>query len=293
VQSLRDRYHIARGYQDYREMIQRERPEIVSVATPAPHHCEAVLFAAENGARAIYCEKPLCCSLDEADRMTTAVEARGIKFNTGTLRRWAVGMETLRDMIARGDLGRLQAVVTYSVGGMLHSASHFFDLMLYLAGDPEVDWVQGTVLDSDFDPNAPRWDSDLSGIGQIRLSNGVMGHVLDTGMWTEFAAVGSQGAVSIMNNGVEFALRRRHPVAGGRYEEYSPASFPVYERTSPTVRLIQDLVHALDTDGETRQGIRRAVRTAEIAFGFVESHRRGGARVSVPLARRDFWMFAH
>jgi len=59
------------------------------------------------------------------------------------------------------------------------------------------------------------------------------------------------------------------------------------------VRLIRDLLQALATDGETRQGIRRAVNTAEIAFGIVESHRQGGARVPLPLTRRDFWMHSH
>jgi predicted dehydrogenase len=51
------RYGVPRGYQDYREMIERERPDIVSITTPATHHCEAVLFAAAHGARAIYADR--------------------------------------------------------------------------------------------------------------------------------------------------------------------------------------------------------------------------------------------
>ena len=176
---------------------------------------------------------------------------------------------------------------------MLHSASHFFDLMLFLAGDPDLDWIQGTVTNFEFDPVADRWDDDLSGIGQVRFSNGVMCHLLSTSMWAEFAAIGSEGSVAIMNNGIEFALRRREFICHGNYYEYQPAPFPPYERTSPTVRLIRDLLQALATDGETRQGIRRAVNTAEIAFGIVESHRQGGARVPLPLTRRDFWMHSH
>jgi len=293
VQSLQARYGVPRGYTDFREMIERERPDIVSITTPGTHHCEAVLFAAAHGARAIYCEKPLCCSLAEADQMVAAVEGRGIKFNTGTLRRWAAPMELVRDMIARGELGELQAVITYSVGGMLHSASHFFDLMLFLAGDPELDWAQGTILSANSDPQAVRWDDDLCGIGQVRFGNGVMCHLLSTGMWAEFAAVGSEGMVAIMNNGRDFALRRRQMICEDRYIEYQPAPFPDYTRTSPTVRLIQDLLQALDTDGETRQGVRRAVNTTEITFGIIESHRQGGARVKLPLERRDLWMWAH
>lgn len=293
VESLQQRYGVPRGYTDYREMIEREQPDIVSITTPGTHHCEAVLFAAAHGAKAIYCEKPLCCSLAEADEMVAAVESRGIKFNTGTLRRWAVHFELLRDLIARGELGQLQAVISYSVGGMLHSASHFFDLLLYLSGDPELDWAQGTVLSADFDPQATRWEDDLCAVGQVKFSNGVMCHLLSTGMWSEWAVVGSEGMVAIMNNGRDLALRRRRLICENRYIEYQPEPFPEYTLTSPTVRLIQDLVQALDTDGETRQGIRRARQTTEITFGLIESHRQGGARVQLPLERRDLWMWAH
>jgi predicted dehydrogenase len=292
VETLRQRYGVANGYADYREMIEREKPDIVSITTPGTHHCEAVLFAAEHGAKAIYCEKPLCCSLDEADQMVSAVESRGIKFNTGTLRRWAVQYEVLRDMIVRGELGELQAVMSYAVGGMLHSASHFFDLMLYLSGDPALDWAQGTVLSSGFDPEATRWDDDLCGVGQLRFGNGVMCHLLSTSMWAMFAVIGSEGMVNVFNNGVDFEFRRRKDVTAAGIE-YQLAPYPQYTRTSPTVRLIQDLLQALDTDGETRQGVRRAVNTTEITFGLIESHRQGGARVKLPLERRDLWMWAH
>jgi predicted dehydrogenase len=47
--------------------------------------------------------------------MVAAVDSRGIKFNTGTLRRWAVPMEMLRDTIAGGELGDLQAVITGAI----------------------------------------------------------------------------------------------------------------------------------------------------------------------------------
>src|SRR5437879_1105406 len=63
VRSVQDRYRVERGYTDYREMIVRERPDLVCIATRPPAHVETTRFAAEKGVRAIYCEKPLCCSM--------------------------------------------------------------------------------------------------------------------------------------------------------------------------------------------------------------------------------------
>jgi hypothetical protein len=57
--------------------------------------------------------------------------------------------------------------------------------------------------------------------------------------------------------------------------EFSPAS--------STLRLIEDLVHALDSGEPPRGGIEAAYANTEILFGLLESHRRGGVRVELPL----------
>jgi hypothetical protein len=55
---------------------------------------------------------------------------------------------------------------------------------------------------------------------------------------------------------------------------------------SSTLRLIEDLVHSLDTGQPPRGGARVALAGQELIFGFIESHRMGGARVSLPLEKR-------
>ena len=49
------------------------------------------------------------------------------------------------------------------------------------------------------------------------------------------------------------------------------------------MRLVEDLVHALDTGEPTRGGVRVARASTEMIFAFIESHRCGGARVTLPL----------
>ncbi|HEX2185684.1 MAG TPA: hypothetical protein VHN78_09290 [Chloroflexota bacterium] len=62
-----------------------------------------------------------------------------------------------------------------------------------------------------------------------------------------------------------------------------PAPFPAFTRASTTLRLVEDLVQALDTGTPTRGGIGVAWVNAELIFALIESHRRGGARVRLPL----------
>ena len=46
----------ARFHRDYREMLEAEQPDIVSIATPATVHAEMVVAAAAAGAKSIWCE---------------------------------------------------------------------------------------------------------------------------------------------------------------------------------------------------------------------------------------------
>ena len=96
-----ERYGITNLYIDYREMIEKERPDIVSVTTQTIHKAEVITFAAEHGVRGIFAEKALCTSLEEADRIRDAVNANGVAFNFGAERRHHDGFQRLREAIAQ------------------------------------------------------------------------------------------------------------------------------------------------------------------------------------------------
>ena len=99
------RFGIERTYLDYREMVERERPDIVSVTTPSFARAEPIIHCATHGVPAIYAEKGLCGSLAEADAIATAVRENGVAFNWGALRRHHDGYRQVREAIARGDIG--------------------------------------------------------------------------------------------------------------------------------------------------------------------------------------------
>src|SRR5687767_2937478 len=139
----------SRLYTDYKAMIDKEKPDIVSVGTQPEQHAEVALYAAENGVRAIYCEKPMCASLEEADRLAAAVETHRVAFNMGTNRRWHPGYEVMRSAIASGELGRLQSLIVYSGGALFNTTSHYFDLVQWLNGDEPAVWVQGVLPKGD------------------------------------------------------------------------------------------------------------------------------------------------
>ena len=56
---------VPKGYADYREMLEAEKPDVVHICTPNDSHYEIAMFAMQRGIHVI-CEKPMTRTLDEA-----------------------------------------------------------------------------------------------------------------------------------------------------------------------------------------------------------------------------------
>src|SRR5215203_1216719 len=78
-----------RLYTDYKEMLRQEEPDLVSVVTPDHLHADITVAAAEGGAKAILCEKPIATTLADADRMIAAAEANNVLLSVEHTRRWS------------------------------------------------------------------------------------------------------------------------------------------------------------------------------------------------------------
>ena len=100
------RFSFSNAYLDYREMIEKEKPDIVSVTTPSFARAEPIIFCAEHGVKGIFAEKGLCASLEEADRIHEAVTRNNVAFNWGAQRRHHDAYKRLRDAIQGGAIGR-------------------------------------------------------------------------------------------------------------------------------------------------------------------------------------------
>lgn len=284
VEQAQERYRVPTGYTDYREMIVRERPHLLCIATRPATHFETVLFAVEHEVRAIYCEKPLCCSMQEGDDMADACIRHGCRFNYGTQRRYSPVFRSVRAMIDRGEIGQPEAVVAFcGPGAAMWGHTHTTDMLMYLAGDPGVEYAQATVNAREEDWAGDRLLTDPGILsGYVRFSNGVHGY-LTAGTGDEYEVRGSEGTLRVLNNGSSVEWRRTSQ-PGRRLELESLPAPPV---ESGTVNGLRELVAALDGDAEPSGGIDRARASQGIIFAWVESHRRNGARVPLPLSNRQ------
>lgn len=275
-----------RQYTDYKDLILKERPDIVSIATQPEHRANIAEFACENGVKALYCEKALCSSMEEADRITQAVERHGVVFNMGTNRRWDVGFDAMKQLIDSGKLGALQSFVIYANGTLFNTSSHTFDLAMRMNDDAPAEWVQAFLPRGDELIDGDTVTDDPSAQATIKFANGVTVYALLTQRASEYEAICERGTITALNNGSGWQLRRKGDTENRR-SQLEEEVFPAVPPQSSTKRLIEDIVHALDTGEPTRGGVRVARANQELIMACIESHRRGGARVQIPLLGCD------
>ena len=242
-----------------------------------------MVYGAEHGVKGMFAEKPLCCTLREADAIREAFERSGTMLEFGPPRRNWAAYQQARAIAASGDLGRLQLVVGFwgnSVGG------HGLDTVLYLAGDPEeVTSIRGTLdtlNPAPGDTSSMHFVKDTSiRSALIEFADGPDIAVAGTGN-LEFELVCEDGLIRVHNDGEELQVRSKATRSG-----FDPVPVEPLEHWSGTVRKIRDLVQAIRTGEPTVSNLRIAMLSTEIGFGLYESHLRGGTAVRPPIPNRD------
>jgi hypothetical protein len=104
----------------------------------------------------------------------------------------------------------------------------------------------------------------------------------------EFTVLGTSGEIRVMNNGIDWGLRIKEE--GQKWHIFKEEPFPAFEQKSPTVRCIKDLIAEMETGRRSLGNVHIARAVQEIALGFAESHRQGGARIPMPLQNRELYI---
>lgn len=106
-----------RPYTDYREMLDREELDIVSICTSNDAHHPAAMAAMERGID-VFCEKPLALNYSQACEMFEAARLHGTRTGVNFSHRRTPASRLAREIIASGALGTVhQVIAVYAAGG--------------------------------------------------------------------------------------------------------------------------------------------------------------------------------
>ena len=130
-----EKYGIPQGYPTVEEMLEKAKPDIVSVCTWHPLHPAPTIAAAQAGVKAVICEKP---DGDQFRAQQTAwlmpVRRGGTKLIISHQRRFTPGWEKARELIQGKAIGDPVLVNCKIVHGLLNCGTHAIDGSRFVLG---------------------------------------------------------------------------------------------------------------------------------------------------------------
>ena len=174
-----------KAYADYREMLERAKPDGVVIATPNALHVPAGLACVQRGIP-ILVEKPIADTVNASNELVAAAERARVPLLVGHHRRYNPILEKAREIVQGGGIGRLTAVAALWLlqkpadyfdvawrrepggGPLLINAIHDIDDLRFVCG--EIEEVRG------FMSNATRgFAVEDSASLALRFANGALG----------------------------------------------------------------------------------------------------------------------
>ncbi len=102
-----ERYPKAKGYRDWRKLLEQSDIDAVTVSTPDHMHAPISMSAIHLG-KHIYCQKPLTHDVYEARKLAEAATAKGLVTQMGTQHHSGTYFKTTVKLIRSGAIGRVK-----------------------------------------------------------------------------------------------------------------------------------------------------------------------------------------
>jgi len=100
------KFSTIRVYDDYKKMIDNEKPDFVIVASPTKFHYEMVNYALERGIHT-FCEKPFSLTLEESRKLVKKAQEKGLVNQVGFHNHFIGTFRELKRLLKSGVLGEL------------------------------------------------------------------------------------------------------------------------------------------------------------------------------------------
>ena len=140
-----EEYGIPQQYPTIEAMLEKARPDIVSVCTWHLLHPPQTIAVAQAGVKGIICEKPMAIGLGAADSMVQACRTSGTKLVIGHQRRFTPGWEKARELMRQKAIGAPLWVSCKVAEGLTNWGTHVIDGARFVLDEPSTLWVMGAV----------------------------------------------------------------------------------------------------------------------------------------------------
>ena len=309
-----------RSYADYREMLEKERPQLVAIGPRwTENHLEYMQACAAIGAHGIM-EKPLAGDLVTADAIVSTAEAQNLKWGIGYNFRVLPELQFIRKAVMEdgliGDVLEIRGrgKEDHRAGGedLMVLGTHIFDMMRFFLGDAQ--WVSADITVDGRMVTREDAHEATEPIGPIAgdrvhatfgFAGGINGYFASTknadgngGRWG-MDVFGSKGVASIRQVGggcvvALFPSRSWSPsreASAWKRPEGIPRTEFKNQEAERYLPIISSVVAAIGTDALPLASIQDGHATIEMIQGVYAAHL-AGRRLALPLAERKHPLLA-
>lgn len=184
-----------RRYTDYKKLLEKEKPELVAVATESGKHAEIALDCIASGCNVII-EKPIALSIRDADAIIAAGKEKGVVVCVNHQNRFNKSIRYIRKALEEGRFGRLShgaAHVRWNRGRnyyeqacwrgtweqdggcLMNQCIHNIDLLRWMMGDEAEEVMAYTDR-----LEHPYLEAEDLGIALVKFKNGSYGMIEGT-----------------------------------------------------------------------------------------------------------------
>lgn len=308
------RLNVRAGFGDFREMLERVKPDLVSVASRyVDGHFEMIKAAIEHGVRGIYVEKPFVRTSGEGRAILALARERGAKVAIAHRNRYHPALPEALRLIRSGVLGRPLEIrgrgKEDARGGgqdLWVLGSHLLNLVPVFAGTPE--GCSASIFEKGREATASDSKEGDEGIGLI-LGDEIHAR-FDTASGVPFffsskknagdksagfglQVICSEGIISVrMDAEPMIHVRRGNPflpsaetaswevVSSGGLGKPEPIE-NIKELVAGHIAPVRDLIESITTDRQPLCGAADGLSTIRMIESVFESHRQGGGRVKI------------
>ena len=318
--AAKERLRAPAAFADYRELLDKAKPDIVSICTRHPdQHRDMFLAAAERGIHA-YMEKPMCRMPAEADQMVAACEKHQVKLAIGHLTRFSPILDVVLALIHEGAIGKVlelrgRGKEDPKRGGgedLWVLGSHIMNLIHAIGGEPK--WCFATMMQDGHAVTKADVAPGNEGLGPLAGDTVHATFELDGGRQASFDSVrgagtgrrpwrfglqvfGSKGVIEILTGYLPDAWILRDAAwspgrTGKKWERITSAGVGKPELIQGDWRLLgniaacRDLIQSIHDDRQPECDVYQGRLTVEMINAVFVSQRTGG-RVSFPLKTRE------
>lgn len=143
AKGLAKKYH-AKFYRSYEEMIEIEKPDAISICVPTSLHYRIAKYCLMKKVHVLV-EKPITKDVEEAQDLLRTAKKNKVKLLVGHVERYNPAIKKVKEMIDKGDVGNVTAIIARRVGGFppqikdadvaIDLAIHDIDVINYLLSE--------------------------------------------------------------------------------------------------------------------------------------------------------------